>query len=716
MDGSSSRPQCGFSSYLNPVMGSSPTSKPGVGSSRYSLGVQMCTKREVEPIFGCTITPSARLINPTVFGEQPPEHKFNFKWYWKCDLEAHRDEIRFCVHHDVVATIQSAGETSSDNQPADEEKTLAEYNDNSLDKHPKLELDGKIWVEDLCPSDTIETVPVRYVPGQKPRCILECQQKSGDSHIRSILKAHSSGGVKISVLSYNVLTDIYAHDDQYSDLPKWSLTWEYCPQNLLDEIIEYDADILCLQEIYTSHGYCMDGCAIFYHCDVFKEIVKYEREFDSSLRVIGELQLIERERRDEAFQRRKQREADSSLRRVLEALEALQPQERDEAFQRLKKANVAHVVTLEKLESKGTCKGIQPRICVANTHIYSDPWSPDVKLFQVVDLITGLDKMAKTEIPMLVCGDFNSVPLSAPHQFITTRKLGNLPDTDQHSICLHLKPDHSLPLKSAYASSYNSDGVEEEQCKKFWSESGEPLFTHSTRHFQGTLDDIFYTDAMIKNFEETLATNRLATESLNTKLGEEYSISPRRNPVVRRRGQRSLGKPEHDEKDSPLVGATQTPVSTLLKKASENLNSPSIMNLSKHHKKDPRKRILPLLIALISSIITTIDASPSPPPPPPPPPSFPIDAPTLQIVICFFIFYYVTVAVIGIVSPAIFKKWQDILTAAENWFYTTDHFLVAPFRHIFRCMYKSLYAFMAFFILKVLVVPIIVLIVTGEKD
>ncbi|KAK9930531.1 hypothetical protein M0R45_027568 [Rubus argutus] len=66
---------------------------------------------------------------------------------------------------------------------------------------------------------------------------------------------------------------------------------------------------------------------------------------------------------------------------------------------------------------------------------------------------------------------------------------------------------------------------------------------------------------------------------------KEYSISSRRNPVGRRRGPRSLRRPEHDEKDSPLVGGTQTPVSTLLKKASENMNTPSVMNISKHHKK-----------------------------------------------------------------------------------------------------------------------------------
>lgn len=46
---------------------------------------------------------------------------------------------------------------------------------------------------------------------------------------------------------------------------------------------------------------------------------------------------------------------------------------------------------------------------------------------------------------------------------------------------------------SAYASFFNSDGIEEEQRKKMNFKSGEPLFTHFTSRFTGTLDYIFYT-------------------------------------------------------------------------------------------------------------------------------------------------------------------------------------------------------------------------------
>nr|XP_011464797.1 PREDICTED: synaptonemal complex protein 2-like isoform X2 [Fragaria vesca subsp. vesca] len=194
----------------------------------------------------------------------------------------------------------------------------------------------------------------------------------------------------------------------------------------------------------------------------------------------------------------------------------------------------------------------------------------------------------------------------------------------------------------------------------------------------------------------------------------EYSNSLRRNPVVRRRGQRSLRRPEHDEKDSPLVGATQTPVSTLLKKASENMNSPSVMYISKHHNKDPRRQkrsifSLPLLIALISIIITATAASPSSTSPPPPPPSSPsslsISPGIIRKIVCLIIAYAVTVTTVSLASPAMFRMWQDYLTAWVDWFYSTHHFLVAPFVNVFSALYRCLFVVIAILVIMLLVVP-----------
>ena len=47
----------------------------------------------------------------------------------------------------------------------------------------------------------------------------------------------------------------------------------------------------------------------------------------------------------------------------------------------------------------------------ANTHIHANPELKDVKVWQVHTLLKGLEKIAASaSIPMLVAGDFNSVP------------------------------------------------------------------------------------------------------------------------------------------------------------------------------------------------------------------------------------------------------------------------------------------------------------------
>ncbi|XP_070670848.1 synaptonemal complex protein 1-like isoform X2 [Malus domestica] len=73
-------------------------------------------------------------------------------------------------------------------------------------------------------------------------------------------------------------------------------------------------------------------------------------------------------------------------------------------------------------------------------------------------------------------------------------------------------------------------------------------------------------------------------QEVNSK--KDYSISSRqmRNTASRKRSQHSLVRPEIDEKESPLLEVTQTPVSKLLKKV-ENINTGSVMSIPQNHKK-----------------------------------------------------------------------------------------------------------------------------------
>lgn len=297
-----------------------------------------------------------------------------------------------------------------------------------------------------------------------------------------------------TVLSYNILADVYATNEAYSYCPPWSLSWPYRRQNLLREIVGYRADIVCLQEVQSDHfseffepeldkhGYeglykrktsevsqTFDGCATFFRRDRFLHVKKYEVEFNKAAQSLTEAVVPGAQKKS--------------------------------ALNRLIKDNVALIAVLEaKSNQQGPdSHGKRQLLCVANTHVNVHQELKDVKLWQVHTLLKGLEKIAASaDIPMLVCGDFNSVPGSAPHSLLAMGKVDPLhPDlmVDPLSILRpHTKLSHQLPLVSAYSSFARGVGPAlEQQRRRMDPSTNEPLFSYCTRDFIGTYDYIFYT-------------------------------------------------------------------------------------------------------------------------------------------------------------------------------------------------------------------------------
>ncbi|XP_076926392.1 carbon catabolite repressor protein 4 homolog 1-like [Bidens hawaiensis] len=335
--------------------------------------------------------------------------------------------------------------------------------------------------------NTILTSRVIPAPSPSPRRLISVTNADMAGTLDS-----SSG--TFSVLSYNVLCDAYATSDLYGYCPSWALSWPYRRQNLLREIVGYLADIVCLQEVQSDHfeeffapeldkhGYqalfkrrtaevqngnnqIIDGCATFFRRDRFSHVKKYEVEFNKAAQSLTD---------------------------------ALVPNaQKKTALNRLVKDNVALIVVLEaKFGNQGVDPlGKRQLICVANTHVNVPNELKDVKLWQVHTLLKGLEKIAASaDIPMLVCGDFNSVPGSAPHALLAMGKVDPMhPDLAVDPLGI-LRPDtkltHTLSLVSAY-SSFARIGYEQQK-KRVDPNTNEPLFTNCTRDFIGTLDYIFY--------------------------------------------------------------------------------------------------------------------------------------------------------------------------------------------------------------------------------
>ncbi|CAH8301050.1 unnamed protein product [Eruca vesicaria subsp. sativa] len=344
---------------------------------------------------------------------------------------------------------------------------------------------------------TILTSRVIPAPSPSPRRLIPVNGADVMSHLDQDGRIQSAGS--FTVLSYNILSDTSASSDLYSYCPPWALSWPYRRQNLLREIVGYRADVVCLQEVQSDHfheifapeldkhGYqalykrktnevlsgstsAIDGCATFFRRDRFSHVKKYDVEFNKAAQSLTEA--------------------------------IIPPTQKRTALNRLVKDNIALIVVLEaKFGNQPTDpSGKRQLICVANTHVNVQQELKDVKLWQVHTLLKGLEKIAASaDIPMLVCGDFNTLPGSAAHSLLVRGKVDPLhPDllVDPLGILRpHTKLTHQLPLVSAYTSFVRPVmglGLEQHR-RRMDLNTNEPLFTNCTREFIGTHDYIFYT-------------------------------------------------------------------------------------------------------------------------------------------------------------------------------------------------------------------------------
>jgi CCR4-NOT transcription complex subunit 6 len=187
----------------------------------------------------------------------------------------------------------------------------------------------------------------------------------------------------------------------------------------------------------------------------------------------------------------------------------------DDMFNRvLGKDNIAVVCLMESIET-GT------RFIIVNVHIHWDPAYRDVKLVQVALLIDEVEKIADafskypprlpptpstnepgseggdtiaaasassptrlppvysdgSKIPLIICGDFNSVPSSGVYEFLSS---GSAP------------PNHPDFMKHMYGK-YTSDGLRHKLgLKSAYAGCGELPLTNYTPSFQGAIDYIWY--------------------------------------------------------------------------------------------------------------------------------------------------------------------------------------------------------------------------------
>ncbi|KAG7625714.1 Endonuclease/exonuclease/phosphatase [Arabidopsis thaliana x Arabidopsis arenosa] len=302
----------------------------------------------------------------------------------------------------------------------------------------------------------------------------------------------SQASERFTVVSYNILGDGNSsyHRDLYSNVSVPYLKWGYRKRLICEELIRLNPDIICMQEVdkyfdlfsmMEKAGYAgsykrrtgdnIDGCAMFWKADRFR--------------------VLEREN-----------------------IEFSQFGMRD---------NVAQLAVLELRKSNKSRK-----ILLGNIHVLYNPNQGDVKLGQVRSLCSKAHLLSKKwgDIPIVLCGDFNSTPKSPLYNFLASSEL-NVMEHDKKELsgqknCRPTKvletgskssntitfsswtkeeirvatgqensywAAHPLKLNSSYASVKGSANTRDSV--------GEPLATSYHSKFLGTVDYLWYSDGLL---------------------------------------------------------------------------------------------------------------------------------------------------------------------------------------------------------------------------
>lgn len=263
---------------------------------------------------------------------------------------------------------------------------------------------------------------------------------------------NTNSGDTFTLMTYNTLCQHYATTKLYKYTPSWALEWEFRRNALKEEITRYDTDIICLQEVETRtfHEFWMpimvqigykgfffsktrsktmseleskkvDGCATFYRASKFQLVQKQHLEYNTVC--MG----------SDKYKKTK------------------------DLFNRfMNKDHIALITYLQHIET-------EEKIVVVNTHLHWDPAFNDVKALQVGILLEEMQGVIKKfqhtnnmddvkNVPMIICGDFNSTKKSAVYQLFSTGSVSKHEDMEGRDYGRFTDEGfhHSFKLKSAY--------------------------------------------------------------------------------------------------------------------------------------------------------------------------------------------------------------------------------------------------------------------------
>ncbi|CAD5227343.1 unnamed protein product [Bursaphelenchus xylophilus] len=252
---------------------------------------------------------------------------------------------------------------------------------------------------------------------------------------------------EFTVFCYNVLCDKYATTNLYSYCPSWALNWEYRKNAIIKEILRYDADIVALQEVEAEqfkvlfepslkeHGYDgifapksraktmnaddrkhVDGCSLFWKSSKFRMNHQHLVEFAQV--------AINKAYKSDAIINRVMPKDNIALMAIMEVLPGIY-RSKDGPPSFLDSS--PDTAGSPEVDSEDSVVGTPLVLCAA--HIHWDPEFCDVKLIQSmmlvhecarqIEAVAEKSKVPLPEVPLIICGDFNSLPDSGVIEYLT---------------------------------------------------------------------------------------------------------------------------------------------------------------------------------------------------------------------------------------------------------------------------------------------------------
>lgn len=322
-------------------------------------------------------------------------------------------------------------------------------------------------------------------------------------------------GEKFTALTYNTLCDRGATLQQYGYASSRALSWEYRRDLLLNEIRGHDADIVCLQEIDQGsyHGFFREQLAYNDYKGVYWPKGRAQGMHEEEAKSVDGCATFFKNSKFILLEKSMIHFGQTAVRRP-------DAKGQDDIYNRLwQKDNIAVVVFLEN-------RLTGERLIVVNVHLHWDPAYKDVKLIQAAIMMEEVTKLADkyadippltdktafrfsepedgsenqnngttvepapsveystgSQIPLIICGDFNSYPGSTVYDLLARGELiEQHPDLEERlygNLSRH-GMTHPFSLKSAYAS------------------VGELNFTNYTPDFTDVIDYIWYSSTSLQ--------------------------------------------------------------------------------------------------------------------------------------------------------------------------------------------------------------------------